>query len=35
MYTAGEPTGAIKVYLNWILDDGQALVEDLGFVSLK
>jgi phosphate transport system substrate-binding protein len=35
MYTAGEPSGAIELYLDWILADGQALVQDLGFVSLK
>ena len=35
MYTAGKPTGEIKAYMNWILDDGQALVAKLGFVPLK
>jgi phosphate transport system substrate-binding protein len=35
MYTAGEPTGAIKGYLDWILGDGQALVITLGFVPLQ
>jgi len=35
MYTAGEPTGPIKAYLDWILSDGQALVLELGFVPLK
>lgn len=35
MYTAGEPTGQIKAYLDWILGDGQALVPELGFVPLK
>jgi len=35
MYTAGEPTGAIKEYLTWILGDGQAVVSQLGFVPLK
>ena len=35
MYTAGEPTGAIKVYLDWILTDGQAIVPELGFVPLQ
>jgi phosphate transport system substrate-binding protein len=34
MYTAGEPTGAIKEYLDWVLGDGQKLVADLGFVPL-
>ncbi len=35
MYTAGEPTGAIKVYLDWILSDGQTIVPELGFVPLQ
>jgi phosphate transport system substrate-binding protein len=36
MYTNGEPTGAIKDYLDWILGpDGQKIVVDLGFVPLK
>lgn len=34
MYTAGEPTGDIKAYLDWILGEGQALVPKLGFVPL-
>jgi phosphate transport system substrate-binding protein len=34
MYTAGQPTGQIKVYLDWILSGGQALVKKLGFVPL-
>jgi phosphate transport system substrate-binding protein len=35
MYTAGEPTGAIREYLDWILGpEGQALVKELGFVPL-
>jgi phosphate transport system substrate-binding protein len=34
MYTAGEPTGEAKEYLDWILSDGQALVLELGFVPL-
>lgn len=34
MYTAGEPSGRIKDYLDWILTDGQQLVLDLGFVPL-
>jgi phosphate transport system substrate-binding protein len=34
MYTAGEPTGGIKAYLDWILGEGQALVPELGFVPL-
>jgi phosphate transport system substrate-binding protein len=34
MYTAGEPQGAIAAYLSWILGEGQALIEELGFVPL-
>ncbi len=35
MYTAGEPTGAVAEYLNWILGpDGQKIVSNLGFVPL-
>jgi len=35
MYTAGEPTGAIADYLEWILSDsGQEIVAQLGFVPL-
>jgi phosphate transport system substrate-binding protein len=34
MYTAGEPTGAVKEYLDWVTHDGQGLVTDLGFVPL-
>jgi phosphate transport system substrate-binding protein len=35
MYTAGKPTGAIKVYLDWILGAGQTIVPELGFVPLQ
>jgi len=35
MYTAGEPTGQVKAYLEWILSDGQSLVLKLGFVPLQ
>jgi len=35
MYTAGQPTGDIKEYLDWILGDGQTLVTTLGFVPLQ
>lgn len=35
MYTAGEPTGHIRAYLDWILTEGQGLVAELGFVPLK
>lgn len=35
MYTAGEPTGAIRNYLDWILGpEGQTIVAELGFVPL-
>ena len=36
LYTRGEPTGIIREYLDWILtDEGQAIVEELGFVPLR
>jgi len=36
MYTAGEPAGAIKTYINWILSpEAQTIVADLGFVPIK
>jgi len=35
MYTAGEPTGSVRAYLDWILDEGQILVAKLGFVPLR
>jgi phosphate transport system substrate-binding protein len=36
MYTAGEPTGAIRIYLDWILGpEGQTIVSELGFVPLE
>lgn len=35
MYTAGEPTGELAIYLDWILGNaGQAIVAQLGFVPL-
>jgi phosphate transport system substrate-binding protein len=35
MYTAGEPTGAVKAYLDWILTpEAQAIVTELGFVPV-
>jgi phosphate transport system substrate-binding protein len=34
MYTRGKPEGQIKVYLDWIMNEGQAIVPQLGFVSL-
>ena len=37
MYTAGEPTGIVKIYLDWIItsDEAQGIVGDLGFVPIK
>jgi len=35
MYTAREPEGAVKEYLDWIAGDGQSLVTGLGFVPLR
>ena len=36
MYTAGQPTGAIKDYLDWILSpEAQTIVANLGFVPIK
>jgi phosphate transport system substrate-binding protein len=35
MYTAGEPAGEVKVYLDWVLSDGQALVTEMGFVPIR
>lgn len=36
MYTAGEPSGAVKEYLDWILGaQAQAIVKELGFVPIK
>ena len=35
MYTAGNPTGAIKTYLDWIVSaEAQKIVSDLGFVPV-
>jgi phosphate transport system substrate-binding protein len=35
IYTAGEPQGAIRAYLDWILGpEGQAIVREQGFVPL-
>ena len=34
MYTAGEPTGEVKAYLDWVRADGQKLVRDVGYVPL-
>lgn len=36
MYSIGEPTGAVKEYLDWIMSaEGQQIVEKLGFVPLE
>jgi len=35
MYTAGQPSGEIEAYLDWVRGDGQALVPKLGFVPLE
>jgi phosphate transport system substrate-binding protein len=35
MYTAGEPAGVLKAYLDWVMTEGQAKVLELGFVPLK
>jgi len=36
IYTAGEPQGAVRDYLDWILGPvGQAIVQELGFVPLQ
>lgn len=36
MYTAGEPGGAVRAYLDWILSPAaQAIVTELGFVPVK
>ncbi|KAA3610909.1 MAG: phosphate ABC transporter substrate-binding protein PstS family protein [Planctomycetota bacterium] len=36
MYTAGEPTGAVKEYLDWILsDEGQRLIVEKGYAPVR
>jgi phosphate transport system substrate-binding protein len=36
IYTVGEPEGRVKAYLDWImLEEGQAIVRELGFVPLQ
>jgi phosphate transport system substrate-binding protein len=35
MYTAGQPSGLVKEYMEWILNEGQSLVLQLGFVPLQ
>jgi phosphate transport system substrate-binding protein len=35
LYTLGEPEGAVKTYIEWILSPaGQKIVEDAGYVPL-
>lgn len=34
-YTAGEPTGVIAAYLDWVTDEGQETVSELGFVPIE
>ena len=35
LYTLGEPQGAVKQYIEWILSEaGQKVVEDSGYVSI-
>jgi phosphate transport system substrate-binding protein len=34
MYTAGEPAGEVRAYLQWIVSEGQKLVREVGFVPL-
>ena len=35
MYTAGEPSGQIADYLDWVRGEGQAIVPEIGFVPLQ
>ena len=36
MYTAGEPVGAVKVYMDWILSDpGQCIILDKGYAPVR
>lgn len=37
MYTAGEPAGPVKTYLDWIItsDEAQDIVRELGFVPIR
>jgi len=35
MYTAGEPTGQVAAFLDWVMGEGQAIVPELGFVPLQ
>jgi phosphate transport system substrate-binding protein len=35
MYTAGQPSGQVRSYVDWVLSGGQTLVTKLGFVPLN
>jgi len=36
MYTAGQPDGAIKTYLDWILsDEGQCIIQEKGYAPIR
>ena len=36
MYTAGQPEGAIKEYLDWILsDEGQCIIQNKGYAPVR
>lgn len=36
MYTRGEPTGAVKEYLDWILsDEGQCIIQEKGYAPVR
>ncbi len=36
MYSAGEPEGAVKAYLDWILsDEGQCIIEEKGYAPIR
>ena len=36
MYTAGDPVGAVKQYMDWIMSDaGQCIIVDKGYASVR
>jgi phosphate transport system substrate-binding protein len=36
MYTRGQPTGAVKAYMDWILsDEGQGIIQEKGYAPVK